>query len=85
MLFDCRGDDIVEHPKQRRAGDPVERLALQRKDIGEHGGLNLSIEASTAFTVLSATTMPKIFHPLLINYPILRGAKLTTAAYTSDH
>ena len=60
-VAECRGDDIVEHPKQQRAGDPVERLALQRKEFGEHGGLNLSVEASTAFTVLSATTMPKIF------------------------
>ena len=31
--------------------DPVERLAALRHEFGEHGGVNMSIEASTTFTV----------------------------------
>lgn len=41
--------------------DPVERLATLRHEFGEHGGVNMSIEASTTFTVLQAETMPEIF------------------------
>ena len=42
-------------------GDPVERLAALRHEFGEHGGVNMSIEASTTFTVMEAGTMPEIF------------------------
>ncbi len=41
--------------------DPIESMALARHEFGEHGGVNLSIEASTTFTVLAAEVMPKIF------------------------
>ena len=41
--------------------DPVERLADLRHEFGEHGGVNMSIEASTTFTVMEAGTMPEIF------------------------
>ena len=41
--------------------DPVERLAALRHEFGEHGGVNMSIEASTTFTVMEAGTMPEIF------------------------
>lgn len=41
--------------------DPVESLANLRHEFGEHGGVNMSIEASTTFTVLQASTMPEIF------------------------
>jgi len=41
--------------------DPVERLAAVRHEFGEHGGVNMSIEASTTFTVMEAGTMPEIF------------------------
>ncbi len=44
-----------------RPGDPVERLAALRHEFGEHGGVNMSIEASTTFTVMEAGTMPEIF------------------------
>jgi methionine-gamma-lyase len=47
--------------KSRSATDPVERLAALRHEFGEHGGVNMSIEASTTFTVLQAGTMPEIF------------------------
>ena len=32
--------------------DPVERLAALRHEFGEHGGVNMSIEATTTITVL---------------------------------
>jgi methionine-gamma-lyase len=42
--------------------DPAVSLADMRHEFGEHGGVNMSIEASTAFTVMHARTMPEIFH-----------------------
>lgn len=42
--------------------DPEESLAALRHEFGEHGGVNMSIEASTTFTVMHAQTMPAIFH-----------------------
>ena len=44
-----------------RDEDPTERLASLRHEFGEHGGVNMSIEASTTFTVMEAGTMPEIF------------------------
>lgn len=41
--------------------DPVESLARVRHEFGEHGGVNMSIEASTTFTVMKADLMPNIF------------------------
>ena len=41
--------------------DPIESLASMRHEFGEHGGVNMSIEASTTFTVLRAKTLPAIF------------------------
>lgn len=41
--------------------DPIESLASARHEFGEHGGVNLSIEASTTFTVLEARTLPELF------------------------
>lgn len=43
------------------AFDPIESFANMRHEFGEHGGVNLSIEASTTFTVMTADTMPQIF------------------------
>ena len=45
--------------------DPIESMAKARHEFGEHGGVNMSIEASTTFTVLDPHTMPEIFHGLL--------------------
>ncbi len=42
--------------------DPIASLAKMRHEFGEHGGVNMSIEASTTFTVMRAATMPAIFH-----------------------
>lgn len=41
--------------------DPIESFAASRHEFGEHGGVNMSIEASTTFTVMEADTMPAIF------------------------
>lgn len=45
--------------------DPIEALADVRHEFGEHGGVNMSIEASTTFTVMHADTMPEIFQGTL--------------------
>jgi methionine-gamma-lyase len=42
--------------------DPIRSLAEMRHEFGEHGGVNMSIETSTTFTVMDAETMPEIFH-----------------------
>ncbi len=41
--------------------DPQQSLAQVQHEFGEHGGVNMSIEASTTFTVLDAQVMPEIF------------------------
>jgi methionine-gamma-lyase len=41
--------------------DPIESFANMRHEFGEHGGVNMSIETSTTFTVMRAVTMPEIF------------------------
>lgn len=41
--------------------DPIEDLAHLRHEFGEHGGVNMSIEASTTFTVIDPETMPDLF------------------------
>ena len=48
-------------PKPQNAFDPIAAMARARHEFGEHGGVNLSIEASTTFTVLAANMMPRIF------------------------
>lgn len=41
--------------------NPVEALAELRHEFGEHGGVNMSVEASSTFTVIDPATMPDIF------------------------
>ena len=41
--------------------DPIQSYANLRHEFGEHGGVNMSVEASTTFTVIDPTTMPEIF------------------------
>ena len=43
------------------ATDPIRRLAKTRREFGEHGGVNMSVEASTTFTVMEPGTMPELF------------------------
>lgn len=40
---------------------PMESLAELRHEFGEHGGVNMSIETSTTFTVMQAETLPNMF------------------------
>ena len=44
--------------------DPVRSLARAQHEFGEHGGVNMSVEDSTTFTVMHADMMPSIFHGL---------------------
>ena len=46
---------------ERAPFDPAAALAACKHEFGEHGGVNRSIEASTTFTVMAASTMPEIF------------------------
>ena len=41
--------------------DPIRSFANLRHEFGEHGGVNMSVEASTTFTVIDPATMPEIF------------------------
>lgn len=41
--------------------DPIRAFADLRHEFGEHGGVNMSVEASTTFTVIDPRTMPEIF------------------------
>jgi methionine-gamma-lyase len=41
--------------------DPIRSYANLRHEFGEHGGVNMSVEASTTFTVIDPGTMPEIF------------------------
>jgi methionine-gamma-lyase len=41
--------------------DPVAALARHRHEFGEHGGVNMCIEASSTFTVMDPATMPELF------------------------
>ncbi len=43
------------------AFDPIRSLSAARHEFGEHGGVNMSIEASTTYTVMDAEVMPEIF------------------------
>ncbi|KAG2497873.1 hypothetical protein HYH03_004139 [Edaphochlamys debaryana] len=41
--------------------DPADLLVAGKREFGEFGGVNASVEISTTFTVLEADTMPAIF------------------------
>ena len=41
--------------------EPLQSFADMRHEFGEHGGVNMSIETSTTFTVLDPGVMPEIF------------------------
>jgi methionine-gamma-lyase len=44
-----------------RGRNPIEDLAHLRHEFGEHGGVNMSVEASSTFTVIDPETMPALF------------------------
>jgi methionine-gamma-lyase len=50
---------VIRHPKLK---DPVETLANTRHEFGEHGGVNMSIEASTTFTAMHPNILAEMFH-----------------------
>ncbi|TKY47949.1 Methionine gamma-lyase [Spatholobus suberectus] len=59
-------DDVVSgnDPKKKnmlREVDPAAALALTRHEFGEHGGVNMSIEASATFTVMEPETLHRMF------------------------
>ena len=41
--------------------NPIESMSAIPHEFGEHGGVNMSVEASTTFTVMDPGTMPEIF------------------------
>ena len=49
---------VVKHP---RIKNPVESLANTRHEFGEHGGVNMSIEASTTFTAMHPDILSDMF------------------------
>jgi methionine-gamma-lyase len=49
---------VIKHPKIR---NPVEALANTRHEFGEHGGVNMSIEASTTFTAMHPDILSEMF------------------------
>ncbi|XP_077248462.1 methionine gamma-lyase [Tasmannia lanceolata] len=53
-------DPMIPYKKQP-ATDPAQALASARHEFGEHGGVNMSIEASATFTVMEPETMSRMF------------------------
>jgi len=49
---------VAKHPKVK---NPVETLANTRHEFGEHGGVNMSIEASTTFTAMHPDILADMF------------------------
>lgn len=61
---DFDGDDLFITKKSMLSGaceDPAAALASARHEFGEHGGVNMSIEASATFTVMEPETMRRMF------------------------
>jgi len=54
-----RTRNILKHPKIK---NPVETLANTRHEFGEHGGVNMSVEASTTFTAMHPNILTEMFH-----------------------
>jgi methionine-gamma-lyase len=50
--------NVIKHPQTR---NPVETLANTRHKFGEYGGVNMSVEASTTFTVMHPDILADIF------------------------
>lgn len=61
---DADRDDVILAKKLPPAAsweDPASALANARHEFGEHGGVNMSIEASATFTVMEPETMRRMF------------------------
>jgi methionine-gamma-lyase len=50
---------VLNHPNIK---NPVETLANTRHEFGEHGGVNMSVEASTTFTAMHPDILAGMFH-----------------------
>jgi len=55
------GEFCKKNKVMKKSVDPVQGLANARHEFGEHGGVNMSIEASATFTVMEPETMKKMF------------------------
>jgi methionine-gamma-lyase len=51
--------NVIKHPQIK---NPVETLANTRHEFGAHGGVNMSIEASTTFTAMHPDILAGMFH-----------------------
>ncbi|KAJ1410572.1 Pyridoxal phosphate-dependent transferase, major domain [Sesbania bispinosa] len=69
-VFPNGGNDVVDATKKLnlwssdQSGDevdPAAALASARHEFGEHGGVNMSIEASATFTVMEPDTLRRLF------------------------
>ncbi|KAK8682292.1 hypothetical protein V6N13_054684 [Hibiscus sabdariffa] len=63
---DFEGDDVFVakksmFPSMATENDHVAALASARHEFDEHGGVNMSIEASATFTVMEPKTMRRMF------------------------
>ncbi|KAK7393844.1 hypothetical protein VNO78_22408 [Psophocarpus tetragonolobus] len=59
-------DEVISDNDSKRKNavrqmDPAAALALTRHEFGEHGGVNMSIEASATFTVMEPETLCRMF------------------------
>ncbi|KAK4423154.1 Methionine gamma-lyase [Sesamum alatum] len=52
---------VMNKTSTPHAEDPAAALANARHEFGEHGGVNMSIEASATFTVMEPETMRRMF------------------------
>lgn len=52
---------FIAKKKPHSEEDPAAALAKARHEFGEHGGVNMSIEASATFTVMKPETMRRMF------------------------
>ncbi|XP_060206718.1 methionine gamma-lyase-like [Lycium barbarum] len=64
--WDHHDDKFFMNKKQTKSSsltydDPSAALANARHEFGEHGGVNMSIEASATFTVMEPETMRRMF------------------------
>ncbi|CAJ1965244.1 unnamed protein product [Sphenostylis stenocarpa] len=58
---DAVSDNDAKRKNAVRDIDPAAALALTRHEFGEHGGVNMSIEASATFTVMEPETLSRMF------------------------
>jgi len=58
---DDGGEFSKKHKAMKKWVDPAQGLANARHEFGEHGGVNMSIEASATFTVMEPETMKRMF------------------------